>query len=142
MVTGADAVAVAVAVAVDAVIGAWLGRPPHVRPPHPSPTHPSPTHPSPTHPSPTATPRCWSRSRWTPETVRGATDAEGNQIHLLAAATHAQSLVLGQVEVGAKTGEIPMFARLLDTLADAGVDLSQTVITADALHTQRAHAEY
>jgi predicted transposase YbfD/YdcC len=51
-------------------------------------------------------------------------------------------LVLTQVEVGAKTNEIPMFAPLLDQLADIGVDLSEMVITADALHTQRAHAEY
>ena len=35
-----------------------------------------------------------------------------------------------------------MFAPLLDRLADAGVDLAQAVITADALHTQRGHAEY
>jgi predicted transposase YbfD/YdcC len=35
-----------------------------------------------------------------------------------------------------------MFAPLLDTLAHAGVDLAHTVITADALHAQRAHAEY
>jgi predicted transposase YbfD/YdcC len=76
------------------------------------------------------------------KTVRGATDAEGNQVHLLAAATHDNTLVLGQVEVGAKSNEIPLFAPLLDGLADAGVDLARTVITADALHTQRAHAEY
>ena len=76
------------------------------------------------------------------KTVRGATDTEGNQVHLLAAATHRDALVLGQVEVGAKTNEIPMFAPLLDGLAEAGVDLTSTVITADALHTQRAHAEY
>jgi hypothetical protein len=38
--------------------------------------------------------------------VRGATDAEGNQVHLLAAATHADALVLGQVEVGAKSNEV------------------------------------
>jgi len=76
------------------------------------------------------------------KTVRGATDAEGNQVHLLAAASHQNSLVLGQVEVGAKTNEIPMFAPLLDRLADTGVDLGHAVITADALHTQRAHAEY
>jgi hypothetical protein len=69
------------------------------------------------------------------KTVRGATDSEGNRVHLLAAATHQDALVLGQVEVGAKTGEIPMFAPLLDTLANAGVDLSRAVITADALHT-------
>jgi predicted transposase YbfD/YdcC len=74
--------------------------------------------------------------------VRGATDAEGNQVHLLAAATHDDALVLGQVEVSAKSNEIPQFAPLLDTLAAAGVDLAHTVITADALHTQRAHADY
>lgn len=76
------------------------------------------------------------------KTVRGAVDAEGEQMHLLAAATHQDTLVLGQVEVGAKTNEIPMFAPLLDTLAAAGVDLAHAVITADALHTQRGHAEY
>jgi predicted transposase YbfD/YdcC len=74
--------------------------------------------------------------------VRGATDAEGNQTHLLAAATHHDALVLGQVEVGAKSNEIPQFAPLLDTLTTAGIDLAHTVITADALHTQRAHAIY
>ena len=74
--------------------------------------------------------------------VRGATDAEGNQTHLLAAATHHDALVLGQVEVGAKSNEIPQFAPLLDTLTAAGIDLAHTVITADALHTQRAHADY
>ena len=46
--------------------------------------------------------------------VRGATDADGNQVHLLAAATHLDALVLGQVEVGAKSNKIPQFAPLLD----------------------------
>ncbi|MGH3848289.1 MAG: ISAs1 family transposase [Pseudonocardiaceae bacterium] len=76
------------------------------------------------------------------KTVRGALDADGNQVHLMAAATHVDSLVLGQVEVGAKTNEIPQFAPLLDGLAAAGVDVSNIVITADALHTQRGHAEH
>jgi predicted transposase YbfD/YdcC len=76
------------------------------------------------------------------KTVRGAVDTDGNQTHLLAAATHGQQLVLGQVEVGAKTNEIPMFTPLLDRLAATGVDLSRLVITADALHCQREHAEY
>ena len=76
------------------------------------------------------------------KTVRGATDAEGNQSHLLAAATHHDALVLGQVEVGAKTNEIPMFAPLLDQLAASGVDLAHSVITADTLHAQRSHAQY
>ncbi|MGH3711293.1 MAG: ISAs1 family transposase, partial [Pseudonocardiaceae bacterium] len=75
-------------------------------------------------------------------TVRGAIDDEGNQMHLMAAVTHTDSLALAQVEVGAKTNEIPMFAPLLDRLTDLGTDLSEMVITADALHTQRAHAEY
>ncbi len=76
------------------------------------------------------------------KTVRGAINADGAQIHLLAAATHGEQLVLGQVEVGVKSNEIPQFAPLISGLAAAGVDLSQAVFTADALHTQRAHAEY
>jgi predicted transposase YbfD/YdcC len=76
------------------------------------------------------------------KTVRAAIDSEGNQTHLLAAATHGEQLVLGQVEVGAKSNEIPQFAPLLDGLTAAGVDLRGLVITADALHTQRGHAEY
>ena len=40
------------------------------------------------------------------KTVRGAVDAHGAQMHLLAAATHTDSLVLAQVEVGAKTNEV------------------------------------
>jgi DDE_Tnp_1-associated len=76
------------------------------------------------------------------KTVRGALDSEGNQTHLLAAATHTDTLVLGQVEVGAKVNEIPMFAPLLNGLAAAGVDLASTVITADALCRCRHNASY
>jgi predicted transposase YbfD/YdcC len=117
VVTGADATAV------DAVIGAWLARQSAARE---SDTDPS----------------ALVAIAVDGKTVRGATDIEGNQVHLLAAATHTDALVLGQVDVGAKTNEIPMFAPLLDRLASTGVDLTQAVITADALHTQRAHAEY
>ena len=45
--------------------------------------------------------------------VRGAVGVDGTQVHLMAAATHGDQLVLGQVEVGAKTNEIPMFAPLI-----------------------------
>ncbi|MDQ2882455.1 MAG: hypothetical protein M3Y48_14950 [Actinomycetota bacterium] len=38
---------------------------------------------------------------------RVVTSAEGNQVHLVAAATNTDALVLGQFEVGAKTNEIP-----------------------------------
>jgi predicted transposase YbfD/YdcC len=70
------------------------------------------------------------------KTVRGAKDSEGNQTHLLAAMTHT-GLVAGQVEVGAKTNEIPKLSELLDTL-----DITGVVITADAMHTQRDTADY
>ncbi len=76
------------------------------------------------------------------KSVRGAIDTEGNQVHLLAAATHEDALVLGQVEVGAKSNEIPMFAPLLDSLAGTGVDLTRTVVTADALCRTRHNASY
>ena len=69
--------------------------------------------------------------------VRGAKDADGNAPHLLAAATHEQGLVLAQTDVHHKTNEIPMFARLLDTITIRGM-----LITADCLHTQRKHACY
>ncbi len=69
--------------------------------------------------------------------VRGSVDADGNAVHLLAAATHDDGLVLAQTDVHHKTNEIPMFAPLLDT-----VDITGMLITADCLHTQRAHAHY
>ena len=71
------------------------------------------------------------------KTLRGSGVAGQRGRHLLAALDHARGMVLGQVDVEAKTNEIPMFATLLDR-----VDLAGAVITADALHAQRAHAEY
>jgi hypothetical protein len=70
------------------------------------------------------------------KTVRGAVDVEGNQTHLLAAMTHDQGLVIAQAEVDGKTNEIPMLPTLLDQIDD----LAEVVVTADALHTQRATA--
>jgi predicted transposase YbfD/YdcC len=71
------------------------------------------------------------------KTVRGAVNPDGSQVHLLAALAGQQGVVAAQTEVGAKTNEIPMIIPLLD-----GLDLDQAVITADALHTQRATADY
>ena len=71
------------------------------------------------------------------KTLRGSGIADGPGRHLLAALDHGHGVVLGQVDVEAKTNEIPMFATVLDH-----VDLAGAVITADALHAQRAHAEY
>jgi predicted transposase YbfD/YdcC len=71
------------------------------------------------------------------KTLRGSGTADGPGRHLLAALDHAHGVVLGQVDVAAKTNEIPMFATLLDR-----IDLAGAVVTADALHAQRAHADY
>jgi predicted transposase YbfD/YdcC len=71
------------------------------------------------------------------KTVRGARTADGSQVHLLAALAGRRGVIAGQVEVGAKTNEIPMIIPLLD-----GLDLDHAVITADALHCQRATADY
>jgi predicted transposase YbfD/YdcC len=71
------------------------------------------------------------------KTLRGSgRDGEPGR-HLLAAFDHTHAVVLGQVEVATKTNEIPMFAALLDR-----IDIAGAVITADAMHAQRAHAEY
>jgi predicted transposase YbfD/YdcC len=69
--------------------------------------------------------------------LRGSGTAGGPGRHLLAALDHGHGVVLGQADVEAKTNEIPMFATLPDR-----VDLAGAVVTADALHAQRAHAEY
>jgi predicted transposase YbfD/YdcC len=45
--------------------------------------------------------------------------------------------VLGQVDVAAKTNEVPMLPVLL-----ADIDMAGVVITADALHAVRSHAIY
>jgi DDE_Tnp_1-associated/Transposase DDE domain len=71
------------------------------------------------------------------KTLRGSGAGGGPARHLLAALDHARGVVLGQVDVQAKTNEIPMFGALLDRIGLAGA-----VVTADALHAQRAHAEY
>jgi predicted transposase YbfD/YdcC len=71
------------------------------------------------------------------KTLRGSAAGGEPGDHLLAALDHAHGAVLGQVEVGAKTNEIPMFPVLLDR-----VDIAGAVITADAMHAQRNHATY
>ncbi|MGP3970007.1 transposase [Streptomyces sp. 6N223] len=72
------------------------------------------------------------------KSLRGAARAKGRKIHLLAAPEHTTGLVLAQLDVGEKTGEIACFQPLLDTIDD----LAGTVVTSDALHTQREHADY
>src|SRR6266540_608951 len=71
------------------------------------------------------------------KTLRGAVDAAGRQVHLLAALAHGSGTVLAQRRVDAKTNEITGFRPLLEQL-----DLQGKVVTADALHTQTEHARY
>jgi predicted transposase YbfD/YdcC len=71
------------------------------------------------------------------KTLRGSAGGGEPGDHLLAALDHVHGAVLGQVEVGAKTNEIPMFAVLLDR-----IDIAGAVVTADAMHAQRGHATY
>ena len=63
--------------------------------------------------------------------------AGGQAVHLLAVLDQQACAVLGQVSVDGKTNEVTRFAPLLEAL-----DLAGHVVTADALHTQRAHAEF
>jgi predicted transposase YbfD/YdcC len=71
--------------------------------------------------------------------VRGTrhASAHGQARHLLAAADQQARAVLAQTEVDGKTNEITCFAPLLEPL-----DLAGAVVTADALHAQREHAQF
>ncbi|MEU9547251.1 ISAs1 family transposase [Streptomyces mirabilis] len=68
--------------------------------------------------------------------LRGSRTATTTYVTLLAAMDHTGT-VLAQRQVADKSNEITAFAPLLDT-----IDLTDTVITADALHTQHAHGTY
>jgi predicted transposase YbfD/YdcC len=71
------------------------------------------------------------------KTLRGSGDRQQPGRHLLAALDHGHGVVLGQLEVEAKTNEIPLFTTLCDR-----IEITDAVITADALHAQREHARY
>lgn len=70
--------------------------------------------------------------------VRGAKNGGAGRVFLMAALDHATGTVIGQESIGQKTNEIPHFQALMGKIGD----LHGVVITADALHTQRAHAEF
>src|ERR1035441_10469519 len=72
--------------------------------------------------------------------VRGAAGADGLVPCLLAAATHKDPSVITERLIGPKTSEVPEFAPLLRELNDR-VPLAGHVITIDAGHTVRSHAE-
>ncbi|MHB1504703.1 MAG: ISAs1 family transposase [Acidimicrobiales bacterium] len=70
------------------------------------------------------------------KTLRGARLGDGRQVHLLSASTHDEGVVVAQRNVETKTNEITGFRPLLEAL-----ELSGMVVTADAMHLQRDHAE-
>jgi hypothetical protein len=72
------------------------------------------------------------------KSLRGAAKAKGRKIRLLAALEHTTGLVLAQLDVGEKTNEITCFQPLLDIVTD----LAGVVVTNDAMHSQRDHADY
>jgi predicted transposase YbfD/YdcC len=101
--------------ALDLVIGRWLA---DQQPPQPQPA--------------------WRRAVAVDgKTLRGSGHHGHAQVHLLAAMDHTSGAVLGQTDVDHTTNEIARFRPLLD-----GLDLAGRVITADALHTHRDHADW
>lgn len=72
------------------------------------------------------------------KSVRGTFARTGGAgVHLLSAFTHHSGVVLGQRLIPAGSGEIAGVAPLLDR-----IDLTDTVITADAMHSIAGHAHY
>jgi hypothetical protein len=71
------------------------------------------------------------------KTVRGSRATEGTATALFSVFEHRHRLVLTQKAIE-RGNEIAAFAATLDTVGD----LRGVLITADALHTQREHAEY
>jgi predicted transposase YbfD/YdcC len=70
------------------------------------------------------------------KTVRGARTATTTAPHLVAALDHATGTVLGQLATAAKSNEIPAVRTLL-----AAFDLTDVVVTVDAMHTQTDTAQ-
>jgi predicted transposase YbfD/YdcC len=107
--------------ALDHAVGAWLAAQPL-----PPASPPSPT------------PHPWRQAvAIDGKTLRGSGHPNSPPVHLLAVMDHTSRAVLGQVDLDSKTNEIARFRPLLD-----GLDLAGRVATADALHTQREHADW
>jgi hypothetical protein len=71
------------------------------------------------------------------KTVKGSRQQDGRPVHLLSAVTHTTQRLLNQIPIAAKSNEIPAFRPLLEALPLRGA-----VVTADAEHCQRAHAQF
>ena len=71
------------------------------------------------------------------KTLRGSRDGDRSAVHLLAAITHAEGVVVAQSQVEEKSNEIPGAKPLLENL-----DLRGATVTADAMHTQKDLARH
>ncbi len=71
------------------------------------------------------------------KTVRGSGNATTKPRHLVSAVVHGTTAVVAQTAVDEKSNEIPAIYTVLDSL-----DLRGTLVTADAMHTQRQFAQY
>jgi hypothetical protein len=71
------------------------------------------------------------------KTLRGSRDGDRPAVHLLAAITHAEGVVVAQSQVEEKSNEIPGAKPLLENL-----DLRGATVTADAMHTQKDLARH
>jgi predicted transposase YbfD/YdcC len=72
---------------------------------------------------------------------RGARLADGRQVHLLSAYDTSTGVVLAQVQIDAKSNEIPAFTPLMSLVAAQLGSLKGVLVVADALHAQTGHAE-
>jgi hypothetical protein len=71
------------------------------------------------------------------KTVKGSRQPDGRPVHLMSAVTHHTQRLLNQIPIAEKSNEIPAFRPLLEPLPLQGV-----LVTADAEHCQRAHAQF
>lgn len=71
------------------------------------------------------------------KTLKASARKGERQVHLLSAFLHHQQSVIAQLQVDAKSNEIPAVKPLLESL-----DIQGAVVTADALHTQKNTATF
>ena len=72
--------------------------------------------------------------------VRGSRLPHGSQVHLLAAYDTSTGVFLAQVQIAAKSNEIPALTPLLDRVQQVLGGMTGVLIVADALHAQTGHA--
>ena len=75
------------------------------------------------------------------KTVRGARDADGNQLHLFAALVHSEATVIAQQPVDSKTTEVTGFVPLLDQVAAHHNPEPDPHTTTDTTHSDTTHSD-